>query len=224
MSAPDDVPPRGGPPDSNTIAATDTAEGDDVRRGKSLLRRLSAVTLVTVLGGALVSGPALAEQAQRPPAGRKCADPGERIADLPWHQSSLDPAKVNQLSDGRSVTVAVIDSGVDSGHPQLAGRVRPGRDLLFPGGGPGDFDCIGHGTAVASIIAGGGEEDDRVEQRPHRAEERRRVLDLELLANEVHEDLAVPPQLAEAGAGPQVGCLGRAFDHGRRGDGERLLS
>ncbi|MFC7528565.1 S8 family serine peptidase [Actinoplanes sp. GCM10030250] len=133
-----------------------------MRRGFLLLRRLSAVSLVTVLSGMFAPGIALATPgervAQRPPADRQCSDPGEPIADLPWHQASLDPEKVAPLSDGRGVTVAVIDSGVDSGHPQLSGRVRAGRDLLFPGGGAGDFDCIGHGTAVASIIAGGGEE------------------------------------------------------------------
>ena len=47
--------------------------------------------------------------------------------------------------------VAVLDSGVDRRHPQLRGRVLPGRDLLD--GGDGSTDCVGHGTAVAGIIA-----------------------------------------------------------------------
>jgi type VII secretion-associated serine protease mycosin len=50
------------------------------------------------------------------------------------------------------VLVAVVDSGVDGGHPQLAGAVQPGIDLLDPGS-DGRIDCVGHGTAVASIIA-----------------------------------------------------------------------
>ncbi|GIJ75961.1 hypothetical protein Xph01_03930 [Micromonospora phaseoli] len=48
--------------------------------------------------------------------------------------------------------MAVIDSGVDTRHPQLAGRVLAGTDLLDPGG-DGSRDCVGHGTGVASIIA-----------------------------------------------------------------------
>ncbi|GIJ26499.1 hypothetical protein Vqi01_16610 [Micromonospora qiuiae] len=48
--------------------------------------------------------------------------------------------------------MAVIDSGVDRRHPQLAGRVLAGIDLLDPGG-DGTLDCVGHGTGVASVIA-----------------------------------------------------------------------
>jgi subtilisin family serine protease len=52
------------------------------------------------------------------------------------------------------VTVAVVDSGVDA-NPQFGDRVSPGPDLVAgtkPGIPPG-ADCVGHGTAVASIIA-----------------------------------------------------------------------
>jgi membrane-anchored mycosin MYCP len=47
-----------------------------------------------------------------------------------------------------------VDSGVDA-NPQFGGRVIPGPDLVAgtkPGIPPG-ADCVGHGTAVASIIA-----------------------------------------------------------------------
>ncbi len=51
--------------------------------------------------------------------------------------------------------VAVVDSGVDADHPQLRrpGKVRTGRDFFLPGGLPGAFDCVSHGTGVAGIIA-----------------------------------------------------------------------
>ncbi len=52
------------------------------------------------------------------------------------------------------MTVAIVDSGVDA-NPQFGGRVIPGPDLVAgtkPGIPPG-ADCVGHGTAVASIIA-----------------------------------------------------------------------
>jgi type VII secretion-associated serine protease mycosin len=51
---------------------------------------------------------------------------------------------------GEGVTVAVVDSGVDAAHPQLAGVVSRQVDLT----GTGARDCVGHGTAVAGIIAG----------------------------------------------------------------------
>nr|WP_281372165.1 S8 family serine peptidase [Modestobacter versicolor] len=52
------------------------------------------------------------------------------------------------------VTVAVLDTGVDPTHPQLAGRVLPGADVVG-GTGSGDYDCVGHGTALASIVVAG---------------------------------------------------------------------
>ncbi|MEV0649074.1 S8 family serine peptidase [Phytomonospora sp. NPDC050363] len=56
--------------------------------------------------------------------------------------------------DGEGVTVAVLDTGVDATHPDLAGRVIEARD--FTGGPDGTTDTVGHGTHVASIIAGSG--------------------------------------------------------------------
>ena len=52
------------------------------------------------------------------------------------------------------VPVAVIDSGVDLGHPDLAGRGRIIGKKSFVGGSPG-VDALGHGTFVAGIIAAG---------------------------------------------------------------------
>ncbi|WP_117211428.1 S8 family serine peptidase [Allorhizocola rhizosphaerae] len=53
---------------------------------------------------------------------------------------------------GRGVRVAVIDTGVDYTHPDLAGRVVKGYD--FANGDADPMDDHGHGTHVAGIIAG----------------------------------------------------------------------
>jgi membrane-anchored mycosin MYCP len=77
------------------------------------------------------------------------------VRQLPWAQQLLDPEEVWPYSTGAGTTVAVVDSGVDADHPQLhsPGKVLPGRDFFLVGKLPGNYDCISHGTAVASIIA-----------------------------------------------------------------------
>ena len=77
-------------------------------------------------------------------------------AETPWPQQRYDYPALRRITDGTGVTVAVIDSGVDPRAPQLAHAVAPGRDMLDPRG-DGRQDCVGHGTAVASIIAATGE-------------------------------------------------------------------
>jgi type VII secretion-associated serine protease mycosin len=56
-----------------------------------------------------------------------------------------------QRTGAPPVTVAVVDSGVTGGHPDLAGAVLPGTDFVTAGG-DGTADANGHGTHVAGII------------------------------------------------------------------------
>jgi type VII secretion-associated serine protease mycosin len=72
----------------------------------------------------------------------------------PLEDQVYAPGRLAAFATGRGVRVAVIDSGVDAGHPQLRGRVGDGRDFLH-GEPDGRQDCVGHGTAVASLIAAG---------------------------------------------------------------------
>ncbi len=59
------------------------------------------------------------------------------------------------MTQGENVIVAVIDGGVSANHQDLAGQVLPGAD--FTGEQTdGRTDKDGHGTAMASLIAGHG--------------------------------------------------------------------
>ncbi|HZX07764.1 S8 family peptidase [Kribbella sp.] len=64
--------------------------------------------------------------------------------------------------DGTGSTVAVLDTGVDAGHPDLAGRIVQSKD--FTESAYGTDDKIGHGTHVASTIAGSGAESNGKER------------------------------------------------------------
>jgi type VII secretion-associated serine protease mycosin len=75
-----------------------------------------------------------------------------------------------ELSRGAGVTVSVVDSGVDSRHPKLAGAVDPPTDYRtsftssagFESAPGAPEDCEGHGTAIAGLIAARSAGDDRV--------------------------------------------------------------
>ena len=62
-------------------------------------------------------------------------------------------------ASGAGVTVCIIDSGVEAGHPALAGRVIERVAVEMDGGEPRvvqdeDGDLFGHGTACAGLVVG----------------------------------------------------------------------
>jgi subtilase-type serine protease len=68
--------------------------------------------------------------------------------------SEVNPLSLNDYGyDGTGVRVAVVDSGIDAAHPEFDGRTIYGHDFASSASGYDD-DENGHGTHVASIIAG----------------------------------------------------------------------
>ncbi|MFR9723007.1 type VII secretion-associated serine protease mycosin [Streptomyces sp. MS19] len=73
-----------------------------------------------------------------------------------WALDAIHAPDAWETTRGAGVTVAVLDTGVDADHPDLAGAVLPGHDLVGLGAEPGDAEWAAHGTAMAGIIAGRG--------------------------------------------------------------------
>jgi subtilisin family serine protease len=113
-----------------------------------------AVTRTAAFGGA--GAPACSGGAYGP-SGPPGTDP------LRGRQWALDVLHVDEAwrgGRGGGVTIAVVDTGVDLGHPDLVERLVPGADLWASRPGaepdcPGPQDEQGHGTMVAGVVAAG---------------------------------------------------------------------
>lgn len=73
-----------------------------------------------------------------------------------WPLEAMRAKEAWQTTKGEGITVAVLDTGVDAQHPDLAGNVLTGKDMVGFGADRGDRAWARHGTAMAGIIAGHG--------------------------------------------------------------------
>ncbi|WP_217547069.1 type VII secretion-associated serine protease mycosin [Streptomyces sp. GbtcB6] len=92
-----------------------------------------------------------------PAAARQSAAPTPLSSEWPLDAQHFDASRIWRLSQGAGVTVAVVDTGVNARHPDLAGRVLPGTDVTGQAAdGRVDVSSESHGTSVAGVIAGSG--------------------------------------------------------------------
>jgi len=68
-----------------------------------------------------------------------------------WGLRTIQAPEAWTITTGGPIVVAVLDSGVDAEHPDLAGKVLPGYNALNSSANTRDDN--GHGTAVAGLIA-----------------------------------------------------------------------
>jgi serine protease len=72
-----------------------------------------------------------------------------------WWAVRLGLPAAWDITRGDGARVAVIDSGIDAGHPDVAGRIVASASFDDEGaGGPAMTDASGHGTHVASLACG----------------------------------------------------------------------
>ena len=98
-----------------------------------------------------VEAPSYAEALETTP------QPSDPDVDKQWAMSAFPFSALWSCGKGAGLTVAVVDSGVQANHPDMAGRVRPGAAIVngVVQTGAGGTDVNGHGTHVAGIMAAG---------------------------------------------------------------------
>lgn len=116
------------------------------RPARQLTRFLSALLLLAG-AGFLAAAPTIPAQA-------------DAIRDREYWLDDYGIRDAWAVTRGEGVTIAIIDSGVDAGHPDLAGAVIGGTDVSGRGSPTGTTPLgpvgITHGTMVASLAAGRG--------------------------------------------------------------------
>ncbi|MEO5679802.1 MAG: S8 family serine peptidase, partial [Acidimicrobiales bacterium] len=115
---------------------------------RSLRLAAAVVGVVGVLVGVVVlgTGPAVAQANAEPFAGAQ------------WGLRQVGAEAAWDRTRGRGARVGIVDTGIDLGHAELAGRVVASTRCLGTGGlssrcGGSAQDDGGHGTHVAGIIA-----------------------------------------------------------------------
>jgi len=68
-----------------------------------------------------------------------------------WHLPRINTPLAWDDSQGENITIAILDSGVDSNHPDLAAKIVPGWN--FYDNNANTSDVYGHGTTVAGAAA-----------------------------------------------------------------------
>jgi thermitase len=83
------------------------------------------------------------------------ATPNDPFYDREWGLADIEaPAAWDVTTGSPQVTVAVVDTGIDAAHPDLAANVVPGWDFVDGDAQPQDGN--GHGTHVSGTIAARG--------------------------------------------------------------------
>ena len=75
-------------------------------------------------------------------------DPAEK--EIPWGVKRVNAAAAWNYNAGQGVKVAIIDTGMDFTHPDLAPHYKGGWNAVTPGASP--MDDQGHGTHVSGTI------------------------------------------------------------------------
>ncbi|MFN7170757.1 MAG: S8 family serine peptidase [Candidatus Omnitrophota bacterium] len=79
---------------------------------------------------------------------------------IPWGISRINAPQAWGTSTGTGVNVAILDTGIQLNHPDLQVNIKGGINTINPRKTPNDDN--GHGTHVAGIIAGIGDNNEGI--------------------------------------------------------------
>src|SRR3954465_4109526 len=102
------------------------------------MRRLTRWGIAAILCAAVLPATALAAA-------------GDPLRSHQWGLDLIHADAAHTVTTGAGATVAVVDTGIDASHPDLAGRILPGYDFVDGDSTPQDGN--GHGTHVSGIVA-----------------------------------------------------------------------
>jgi Subtilase family len=102
---------------------------------------------------AVESAQAMQMFATRSSSGRSSSGYDDPYFGLQRGFAAMDVEGAHRRSRGKGVRVAVVDTGVDATHPDLAGRIIEREDLVSSAATRGPQPVEQHGTGVAGVIA-----------------------------------------------------------------------
>lgn len=134
--------------ESNSPSFADTIGADTAVQGVS-----ATSGLATTLEGQDQAGPTASAV--------QTTSSGDPLSYLQWDMTQIHAPEAQAINPGSpSVVSAVLDSGIDVNHPDVASQIDYSSSVSCVGGVPDTdpsvwgYDFIGHGTHVAGIIAG----------------------------------------------------------------------
>lgn len=82
----------------------------------------------------------------------------QKTIDIPYGVNQLKAPEIWERSEkGKGVVIAILDTGIDTTHPDLKSRIIDGKNFTNEGSPDDITDLNGHGTHVAGTIAAVGE-------------------------------------------------------------------
>jgi subtilisin family serine protease len=114
---------------------------------------LAGIGLIVALTGAGAASVATVRHQSRPALLRLAGapnDPDYSGSQAPYLSTIGVPQAWDVTTGSDGIVVAIVDSGVDALHPDLVGRISPGRNIAR--GNNDTADDIGHGTMMAGIV------------------------------------------------------------------------